>query len=123
MTEQEATRLFEKWRKILHLEAWDIKFQWCVRGRDMNLQDCMGCTSFLHESHQAIVQMLDPVDFDNDLFFYDYEKTLVHELLHLRFSDLENSGDPLRDKLTHQLIDDLARAFIRASKDSTAAQD
>lgn len=92
MTEQEATRLFEKWRKILHLEAWDIKFQWCVRGRDMNLQDCMGCTSFLHESHQAIVQMLDPVDFDNDLFSYDYEKTLVHELLHLRFSDLENSA-------------------------------
>lgn len=123
MTEQEATRLFEKWRKILHLEAWDIKFQWCVRGRDMNLQDCMGSTSFLHESHQAIVQMLDPVDFDNDLFSYDYEKTLVHELLHLRFSDLENSGDPLRDKLTHQLIDDLARAFICASKDSTAVQD
>lgn len=123
MTEQEATRLFEKWRKILHLEAWDIKFQWCVRGRDMNLQDCMGCTSFLHASHQAIVQMLDPVDFDNDLFSYDYEKTLVHELLHLMFSDLENSGDPLRDKLTHQLIDDLARAFICASKDSTAAQD
>lgn len=123
MTEQEATRLFEKWRKILHLEAWDIKFQWCVRGRDMNLQDCMGCTSFLHESHQAIVQMLDPVDFDNDLFSYDYEKTLVHELLHLRFSDLENSGDPLRDKLTHQLIDDLARAFICASKDNTADRD
>lgn len=89
----------------------------------MNLQDCMGCTSFLHESHQAIVQMLDPVDFDNDLFSYDYEKTLVHELLHLRFSDLENSGDPLRDKLTHQLIDDLARAFICASKDNTADRD
>lgn len=114
MTEEKATELFEKWRKILHLEAWDIRLQWCVRGRDMNIVDALGCTSYRHASHQAIVQMLDPVDFENDLFQYDYEKTLVHELLHLKFADLDDSGDPLRDKLTHQMIDDLARAFMDA---------
>lgn len=114
MTEEKATELFEKWRKILHLEAWDIRFQWCVRGRDMNIADALGCTSYRHESHQAIIQMLDPVDFENDLFQYDYEKTLVHELLHLKFVDLDDSGDPLRDKLTHQMIDDIARAFMDA---------
>lgn len=114
MTEQKATELFEKWRKILHLEAWDIRFQWCVRTRDMNIADALGCTSYKHESHQAIIEMLDPVDFENDLFQYDYEKTLVHELLHLKFADLDDSGEPLRDKLTHQMIDDLARAFMDA---------
>lgn len=114
MTEEKATELFEKWRKILHLEAWDIRFKWKVRARDMNLPDSVGCTTFNNISKQAIIHMLDPVDFENDLFEYDYEKTLVHELLHLKFADLDDSGDPLRDKLTHQMIDDLARAFVNA---------
>lgn len=114
MTEREANELFYKWSGILHLEAWDVRFQWRVRARDMNIADALGCTSYKHESHQAIIQMLDPVDFENDLFQYDYEKTLVHELLHLKFADLDDSGDPLRDKLTHQMIDDLARAFMDA---------
>ena len=114
MTEQKANELFRKWAAILQLRYWDIRFQWCVRSRDMNLADSIGCTSFNHENRQAIVQMLDPVDFESDLFEYDYEKTLVHELLHLKFSDVDNSGDPLRDKMTHQLIDDLARAFVVA---------
>lgn len=116
MTEQEATRLFEKWRKILHLEAWDIKFQWCVRGRDMPLTDSLGCASYTYESRQAIIRMLDQVDFENKLFEYDYERTLVHEMLHLKFAGLDDSGDTLRDKLTHQLIDDLARAFVSAQR-------
>lgn len=114
MTEQRANELFRKWVAILQLGCWDIRFQWCVRDRDMNLSNSVGCTSFNHESRQAIVQMLDPVDFQNDSFDYDYEKTLVHELLHLKFSDVDDSGDPLRDKMTHQLIDDLARAFVVA---------
>lgn len=115
MTEQKATELFEKWRKILHLESWDIRFKWKVRERDMRLSDSVGCTTFSHESRQAIIEMLDPIDFENDLFQYDYEKTLVHELLHIKFSDLDNSGDPLRDKLTHQIIDDIARAMVQAA--------
>lgn len=113
MTEEKATELFEKWRKILHLEAWDIRFKWCVRVDAMK-RPGLGCTEFQHATREAIIQMLDPVDFENDLFEYDYEKTLVHELLHLKFADLDDSGDPLRDKLTHQMIDDLARAFMDA---------
>ena len=116
MTEEKATELFEKWRKILHLEAWDIRFQWCVRGRDMNIADALGCTSYKHESHQTIVQMLDPVDFESKLFNYGYEKTLVHELLHLKFSDIDDSGDALRDKILHQLVDDLSRAFVASAR-------
>lgn len=115
MTEQKATELFEKWRKILHLEAWDIRFQWRVRVDAMK-RPGLGCTEFQHATREAIIKMLDPVDFENDLFEYDYEKTLVHELLHLKFADLDDSGDPLRDKLTHQMIDDLARAMVETAR-------
>lgn len=114
MTEQKANELFKKWVKILQLETWDIRFQWCVCDRDMSMADSVGCTQYKHTSKQAIVQMLDPVDFDNDLFEYDYEKTLVHELLHLKFADLDDSGDALRDKMLHQMVEDLARSFMSA---------
>lgn len=67
MTEQKANELFEKWRKILHLEAWDIRFKWKVRAWDTNIADALGCTSYKYESHQAIIQMLDPVDFEQVL--------------------------------------------------------
>lgn len=116
MTEPKANELFRKWVAILQLGHWDIRFQWCVRDRDMSLPNSVGCTSFNHENRQAIVQMLDPVDFESKLFNYGYEKTLVHELLHLKFSDIDDSGDPLRDKMTHQLIDDLARAFVASTR-------
>ena len=117
MTEEKAFELFNKWVRILGLENWDIKLYWKTREMDMSIKESYGCTTYLHESRQAVIQMLDPVDCD-DLrpFKYDYEKTLIHELLHVKFADLEDSGDQLRDKLTHQMIDDIARAFIKCSK-------
>lgn len=117
MTEERANELFRKWVNILHLESWDIRFQWKVRERDMDLKESCGCTGFLHSARQAVVQMVDPVDYDNALFEYDYEKTLIHELLHIKFADLDDTGDPLRDKLTHQMINDLAVAFVTCEKE------
>ena len=119
MTEKKANELFEKWRKVFHLESWEIVFQWCVRRPYMNDSepDSMGCTTFDMVSRQAIIQMLDPVDFHDGLFSYDYEKTLVHELLHIKFAELDYSGDTLRDNLTHQMVNDLAKAFVAVSRE------
>lgn len=116
ITEEKANELLQKWIKILQLTDWDIHFEWRMRERDMNLQDSMGCVRYEHTSKQAIIQMLDPVDFSNDLFKYDYEKTLVHELLHLKFADIDNSENELQNKLIHQLIDSLAKAFVTAAR-------
>lgn len=49
MTEPEAKRLFEKWRDRLHLEAWDLRFEWKVRQRDMYVEER------LIEKHGGIV--------------------------------------------------------------------
>ena len=43
---------------------------------------------------------------------FEDRKTLVHELLHLKFCLLGDSGNDLQDRYVHQLIDDLARAFV-----------
>lgn len=116
MTEEKAQLLLKKWVEILELESWDIRFKWRVRSQDMNLQDSVGCTTYKHTSKQAIIQMLDPVDFSNDMFEYDYEETLVHELLHLKFADIDDSENELQNKLLHQLVDSLAKSFIKAKE-------
>ena len=57
---------------------------------------------------------------------FNPEKTLVHELLHLKFSALDESGDPLRDKLTHRLVEDFAKALtvvrLRGEKNNAAEE-
>lgn len=118
MTEEKAVELFKKYVRILRLESWDIRFQWKVRADDMNINDSVGCNTYKHTSRQSIIQMLDSVDFNNTLFEYDYEVTLVHELLHIKFADVDDSGDQLRDKLMHQLINDMAIALVACSREA-----
>ena len=118
MTEEKAQMLFEKWVNILDLGSWNIHFEWSVKEKDMPEEDTTGYTQYLHTKKQAIITMLDPADFeiDNEYFNYDYEQTLVHELLHLKFSDIEDSENELQNKLLHQLIDSLAKSFIKVKE-------
>lgn len=122
MTEEKATALFNEWVKRLHLGEWDIDFQWRVLAKNMNEPDSTGCTSANVVGRQAIIQMVDPVDYPDSPFYYDYEKTLVHELLHLVFWDMDDSGDDLRDKLTHIMVERLARALVNAKRAGGNAQ-
>lgn len=47
---------------------------------------------------------------------FDFEKTLVHELLHLKFSFWCKNEDDIGDRVMHQMIDDLARALTEKRK-------
>lgn len=116
LTEEIARKLLDKWVRVLHLEEWRIKFEWKVRDTDMAAEDSVGCTSADVVDRQALIQMLDPVDYKDRIFPYDYEKTLVHELLHLTFWDMDSSGDELRDRLTHIMVDRMARALLSAER-------
>lgn len=47
---------------------------------------------------------------------FDFEKTLVHELLHLKFSFWCQNEDDVGDRAMHQIIDDIARALTEKRK-------
>lgn len=116
MTEEEANRLFKYWVKVLHLEDWEIVFKWKVRANDMNLEKSVGCNSYNETDGSSLIQILDEDEYNNDLFPMDYEKTLVHELLHLKFAFLDDSGDAIRDSMTHRLINDMSKALVEARR-------
>ncbi len=118
MTEERAKELFNKWVKILQLEEWDIRFHWRVDPKRMTLTDCAGCTSYNEVCRQAVIQIADFDLYEMDMqgFDVDYEQVLVHELMHLKMSILDDVKDKTQNRVVHVLVDGLARSLVRASR-------
>lgn len=112
--EATAFRMFAYWSSVLDLSRWSIKFQWKVKATEMNINDAFGCATFNKVTRLAVIQIIDQDDVTEPMGKFDYEKTLVHELLHLKMAFLDDSGDDLRDTMTHAMIDDLAVSFVKA---------
>jgi phage shock protein A len=47
---------------------------------------------------------------------FDFEKTLVHELLHLKFSLLADKVEDMQSRYVHQMIDEMARSLVDAKR-------
>ena len=73
----------------------------------------------------ARVEILDPAYYrDEDrICAFDWEKTLVHELLHLKTCLVSSNVPDLQERYMHQMIDDLARAFVDAKRNGGGAND
>lgn len=109
-------RCLEEWIDRLNLTDWTITFQDCVDPADMILPDCVGATEWVEVGKYARIQIIDPDFYGKRIAPFDFEKTLVHELLHLKFCLLDESGNTLQDRIVHQLVDDLARALVEAKR-------
>lgn len=105
-----------KWQKRLGLMDWRIFLRVDVHPQDMALKDAAGTSDWREVGKTAVIQILGERYYGNRVVPFDPEKTLVHELLHLKFSLLTESENDLRDRLVHQIIDDLARALVDAER-------
>lgn len=118
MTEKAAHELLEKWIGVLQLREWDIRFHWRVDPKRMTLSDCAGCTSYNEVSRQAVIEIADEALYECDMngFEFDYEQILVHELMHLKLSLLDDAKDPVQNRAVHILCDSLARSLVKAKR-------
>lgn len=85
----------------------------------MELQDADGCVSYTEVTKSAKIQILDEKERKGGIRPFDFEETLVHELLHMKLCLLERGEDwdnKLQLRLLHTYIDDLARAFVNAKR-------
>ena len=115
-------KLLEEWKERLGLQDWLIILQYNCKREDFNLDDVDGEVTVLHDSKQAIVRILKPELFEG-ITDFDFEQTLVHELLHCKFDILDYYSKSYDGEVTnairHQLLDDLARAFVMAKRGGT----
>ena len=110
-------KLLKEWQPRLDLTDWIIKVNENVSPNDMQSQDacgeCIGDT--VHKT--AIINIMDEKDYGDRVIPFDKEKTLVHELLHCKFAMIDDSGNDIFDRYIHQLIEDLAKALVKAKRE------
>jgi hypothetical protein len=103
--------LLKKWQKRLRLTDWVIVLEDNAYPSDFTNQDCAGECEWQETNKTAVIRILNPFCYGERITPFNFEKTLVHELLHIKFCFIENSGNELQDRITHQLIEELAKAF------------
>lgn len=108
--------LLAEWQKRLGLTDWRIKVQWKCAPDEMALHGGSGCTEWSEAVKAASIQICDEKYYGDRVVSFDAEKTLVHELLHLKLALVSSEVSDLQERYMHQIIDDLARAFIDAKR-------
>lgn len=119
--------LLEEWQERLGLQDWAIVLRCNCKFEDLATEDSVGETLWSTSIKNATIKIISKEQYGNDRTLpYDFEKTLVHELLHIKFSliDILNNTyeSKVVDELRHQLIDDLARALVMAKRGQTKRQ-
>ena len=109
-------KLLKEWQNRLGLQDWRIELVDNCKPEDMTLLDVAGCTEWTECVKTARIEILDPSFYGDRIVPFDYEKTLVHELLHLKTCLISDMVEDLQARYMHQMIDDLARAFVDAKR-------
>ncbi len=118
-TQEQAQQACREWQKILRLQDWDVTAV-IRRGREMKLEDAQAEVSWKSENKTAIVRLLDPLDYQNDIYEQDHERSLVHELLHLHMVMFATETGTLEDLAQEQAINAMATAFVGLKRGGAA---
>lgn len=108
--------LLKEWQNRLMLRDWCIVVKDNCSPNDMVLKNVSGETEWQEVNKCAVIRLISDKDYGDRIVPYDKEKTLVHELLHLKFCLLGESGNEIQDRLVHQYIDDIAKALVDAKR-------
>lgn len=112
----EHKKLLKEWQNRLGLSEWRIELVDNCKPEEMTLQNCAGCTDWSETIKTARIEIIDPQYYGERIVPFDWEKTLVHELLHLKTCLLSDMVDDLQSRYMHQMIDEFARAFVDAKR-------
>ena len=109
-------KLMKEWQKRLCLSDWRISLYTECTPDEMSIKESSGCVSWEESTRTACIQIIAEEYYGDRVAPYDFEKTLVHELLHLKFCMLYKRDGSLRERIAHQLLDDMARALVDAKR-------
>ena len=109
-------KLLKEWQHRLGLDDWKIVLKEDCSPNDMVLKDVVGETEFEEINKCAVIRIITEKDYGNRIIPFNFEKTLIHELLHLKFCLLGESGNDLQNRIVHQLIEDMAKALVDAKE-------
>ena len=112
-------KIADEWIDRLKLNDWRITIEDNVNPMDMPGEcESRGYVAYAESVKEASIYLLDPLCMpQGNIFGYDKERTLVHELLHIKLSLLQSEdNNTLQDRIVHQIIDELSYAFVDAKR-------
>lgn len=115
-------KLLSEWMTRLGLSDWRIALSYKCTPQEMKLENVDGCSVWEESIKSATIQILDERYYGERVVKYDFERILVHELLHLKTCFISDTGNDLQDRVAHQIIDDLARAFVDAKRNKSTKE-
>ena len=112
--------LLNEWVERLGLQNWRIKLK-INQDEEQMRENTAGNVDFIEEIRCAVIKIISESDYPEDsVLEYDFERILVHELLHIKFTLFDNTRwldeTNMPDRHLHQLIDDMARALVCAKR-------
>jgi hypothetical protein len=107
--------LLAEWKSRLGLGDWEIVVNENVSPYDMQTLGVAGECIWDEVHKAATINICDEKDYGKRVLPFDKEKTLVHELLHIKFCMIEGENETA-NRLCHQLIEDLAKALVKAKR-------
>ena len=112
MTKSEVKALLVKWQKKLGLQDWLIIVDYACKPDDFADKDNCGECEYHEVNKIAKIRIIDPVYYGDRVIPFNFKQIFIHELLHIKFCFIDNSNNPLQDRLLHSIIEDLAKAFL-----------
>lgn len=109
-------KLMKEWKERLGLHDWNVVLKTNCRPDEFERPGRAGEVALCESNKAAKIKLIAEEFYDDPVTPYSAEKILVHELMHLKLSLLDDSGNMVQDRYVHQLVDDLARAMIDAKR-------
>jgi hypothetical protein len=113
-------KLLQEWQERLGLQNWVIKLKTGCTPEELSPNN-MAEVEYTAVNRTAVIRVLEESCYGDRIIDYDFEKSLTHELLHLKFEAIYNLTE-LEDRIIHPLIDDMARALVMAKRGKTKRQ-
>lgn len=108
--------LLKEWQDRLCLNDWVIVVCDNCSPLDMEEQGRAGEVNYDELHKCASICLLDKKYYGQRLKPYDKEKTLIHELLHIKFWFLDKSESLLQNRMVHNLIEEMAVALVETKR-------
>lgn len=115
MTDFQRNAILKEWVERLGLQRWAIKANLNAAPEDFSAFDeiMAGETEWVAVTRRATIRILRKEAY-SDPSEYNFECTLVHELLHLVFSPFYPSTGDCLETVIHCIIEDMAVALVDA---------
>ena len=110
-SKKEAFKLLKEWQNTLDLNDWTITMD-LLDLEEVGNGKAYQETEYEESVKAAVIHVAryeQLADYNKKLF--NFERTLIHELLHIKFCLLDDEENSLQSRVLHQIVDDLSKSF------------